>query len=320
MSFDPLSLQILVISLKRSLDRRRKVEQELQKVPFTWAFLDAVDGSALTGPPPEYRSSKVKLLQGYELTPNEIGCYLSHKEAWKTCVGKNIPTLIFEDDFVLSPEFENVMHSLLCNEASWNFVRLQGLYEVPFQEVVQIDGIHLVKNTGDAVGATAYLLKPQVAKSLLEAAENIYEPVDHFLEHHQNQFNPKGKRTMAKHYHGERRRKVFKPISPPSTTALQPLEPLSPDWQLYQQPSTVDDPSSWDLFAKLNQVKPMEVIVQTQREYRHLSGALTQQQQTQSISVTQETVKSRQTSTPAPTMTFHGPATIYIGYPPKATQ
>ena len=185
MSFDPLSLQILVISLKRSLDRRRKVEQELQKVPFTWAFLDAVDGSALTGPPPEYQSSKVKLLQGYELTPNEIGCYLSHKEAWKTCVGKNIPTLIFEDDFVLSPEFENVMHSLLCNEASWNFVRLQGLYEVPFQEVVQIDGIHLVKNTGDAVGATAYLLKPQVAKALLDAAENIYEPVDHFLEHHQ---------------------------------------------------------------------------------------------------------------------------------------
>ena len=44
---------------------------------------------------------------------------------------------------------------------------------------------YLVKNTGDAVGATAYLLKPQVAKALLDAAENIYEPVDHFLEHHQ---------------------------------------------------------------------------------------------------------------------------------------
>ena len=112
----------------------------------------------------------------------------------------------------------------------------------------------------------------------------------------------------------------FSNLFPLHRLRLQPLEPLTPDWQLYQQPSTVDDPSSWDLFAKLNQVKPMEVTVQTQREYRHLSGALTQQQQTRSISVTQETVKSRQTSTTAPTMTFHGPETIYIGYQPKATQ
>lgn len=185
MSFNPLPLQILIISLKRSLDRRAKVEQELHKVPFSWSFMDAIDGSALNSPPPEYQPFKVKLLQGYELTPNEIGCYLSHKKAWTSCVDKNIPTLVFEDDFVLSPEFENVIHGLLCNEVSWSFVRLQGLYEVPFEEISQNDGIHLVKNTGDAVGATAYLLKPEVAKVLLDAAENIYEPVDHFLEHHQ---------------------------------------------------------------------------------------------------------------------------------------
>lgn len=176
-------LQVLVISLRRSVDRREKVEQELKKVSMSWSFLDAVDGSALASPPVEYQPLKVQLLQGYPLTPNEIGCYLSHKEAWKSCVAQNIPTLVFEDDFVLSPEFENVINSLLNDEDAWNFVRLQGLYEVPYQELTPLGGAHLVKNLGDAVGATAYLLKPQVAKVLIDESRDIYEPVDHFLEH-----------------------------------------------------------------------------------------------------------------------------------------
>mgnify|MGYP006282794629 CR=1 FL=1 len=177
------SLQILVISLRRSPDRRAKVEQELQKISWPWSFLDAVDGAALKTPPKEYKPFKVKYLQGYELTANEIGCYLSHREAWKHCVEKNIPTLIFEDDFVLGSDFGKALEALSKNSQSWNFVRLQGLYEVPYQEVSLIDGIHLVKNIGDAVGATAYLLKPEIAKILIDESSDIYEPVDHFLEH-----------------------------------------------------------------------------------------------------------------------------------------
>ncbi|BDT74590.1 glycosyltransferase family 25 protein [Polynucleobacter sp. KF022] len=183
MSLNALPLQILVISLSRSTDRRAKVKEELQKISFPWTFLDAVDGSALTEPPEEYRPLMVKLLQGYPLTLNEIGCYLSHKKAWKQCVAENIPTLVFEDDFVLLPEFESVIHSLLHNTNAWDFVRLQGLYEVPYQELLILDGVHLVKNLGDAVGATAYLLKPEVAKTLIESSRDIYEPADHFLEH-----------------------------------------------------------------------------------------------------------------------------------------
>jgi glycosyl transferase family 25 len=122
-------------------------------------------------------------LQGYSLTPNEIGCYLSHKEAWRRCVTQNVPTLVFEDDFVLSPEFEGIFNALFNNESAWGFVRLQGLYNVPYEELIPLGGAHLVKNLGDAVGATAYLLKPQVARILIDESRAIYEPVDHFLEH-----------------------------------------------------------------------------------------------------------------------------------------
>lgn len=178
-------VQILVISLTRSLDRRSQVEQEMQKISLPWSFLDAVDGSTLAVPPVEYKPNKVKRLQGYALTPNEIGCYLSHKEAWKHCVAKNTPTLILEDDFVLSSDFERVLSTLLNEIRIWSFVRFQGLYEVSFKKVFEQSGLALVKNQGDAVGATAYLLKPQVAAQLIKHSADIYEPVDHFLEHHQ---------------------------------------------------------------------------------------------------------------------------------------
>lgn len=178
-----LPIQILVISLKRSLDRRKKVEQEMEKISIPWKFLDAVDGAALITPPPEYKSAKVKILQGYDLTPNEIGCYLSHKKAWKRCVEADIPTLILEDDFVLAPNFEDMLVTLLNGIQPWNFVRLQGLYEVPCHPIADMSGVSLVQNKGDAVGATAYLLKPEIAKKLAEYSEDIYEPVDHFLEH-----------------------------------------------------------------------------------------------------------------------------------------
>lgn len=181
----PLKIQILVISLERSLDRRRQVEKEMQKISFPWTFLDAVDGSALVTPPVEYKKNKVKRLQGYALTPNEIGCYLSHKKAWKCCVEKNMTTLVLEDDFVLSSDFEEILNSLVSEDDSWSFVRLQGLYELPFQKVFEHSAFNLVKNQGDAVGATAYLLKPSVAARLIKHSTDIYEPVDHFLEHYQ---------------------------------------------------------------------------------------------------------------------------------------
>jgi glycosyl transferase family 25 len=181
-------IQVLVISLAGSDARQQKVRAELDKTSLDWRFLDAVRGSALTSIPKEYKPAKVKNLLGFELTPNELGCFLSHKKAWQECVDKNIPTIIFEDDFFLLPHFEKAIAYLMNDGSNWKAVRLQGLSEVP-QAVIQTNGdISLVRNIGDAVGATAYLLKPEAAKILVETSNDIYEPLDHFLEHHQKHY------------------------------------------------------------------------------------------------------------------------------------
>ncbi len=182
------AIQILVISLAGSDDRQKKVRAELDKTGLKWQFLDAIRGTALTEIPKEYKPEKVKNLLGFELTPNELGCFLSHKKAWQACVDKNVPTIVFEDDFCLQPHFENVVRFLMGNQENWRAVRLQGLSNVPqekIQEIDSLDGVTLVRNKADAVGATAYLLNPSAAQVLIDTSSEIYEPLDHFLEHHQ---------------------------------------------------------------------------------------------------------------------------------------
>jgi glycosyl transferase family 25 len=179
------TIQALVISLPGSSDRQEKARVELAKTNLCWRFLDAIRGSALTTLPAEYQPKKVRRLLGFELTSSELGCFLSHKKAWQACVDDNIPTIILEDDFCLLPHFDKTIEYLMNDYADWGAVRLQGIYPVPQDIVNSFGGIQLVRNRADAVGSSAYILKPVQAKQLIEAAIDVYEPLDHFLEHQQ---------------------------------------------------------------------------------------------------------------------------------------
>ena len=176
-------LQVLVISLKESDQRRARVEAELRDTGLRWRFLDAVDGSALHLPSVSFDALRVKRLLGFELTPKEVGCYLSHLNAWRACIHQQCPTLIFEDDFVVKPHLTSVLKELVEIKERWQIVRLQALCESSSQLISQHDGWQLVSNSSDPLGATAYLIHPVSANALLTHGGDIYEPLDHYLEH-----------------------------------------------------------------------------------------------------------------------------------------
>jgi len=178
-----LNLQSLVISLLRSTDRRAKVAHEMSGISQGWEFLDAIDGSNFSPPKSEYDRAKVARLLGFELTKNEIGCFLSHKKAWRKCVANNRPTLILEDDFVINDNFGEALDIALKKFTSWDIMRLQALVETPYAEIASFGRNKVVINHSDPVGATAYIVTPWSAKILLEKAAQIFEPLDHFLEH-----------------------------------------------------------------------------------------------------------------------------------------
>ena len=187
------AIQVLVISLERSIERRKRVQEQLAKTSIQWNFLNAVDGYAMDKLPDSYQKAKVKRLQGYELTPGEVGCYLSHIQAWQTCIQNQKITLVFEDDFILSPRFEQTLNDLLSISDAWDLVRLSGIYDTKDRLLISRTSFNLVENLGEPCGTASYILNPKAAKILLDHTHDIYEPVDHYLEH----FKKHGLRCLA---------------------------------------------------------------------------------------------------------------------------
>ncbi len=179
----PLNIKILVISLKDAQARREKAAIALNSTNLSWEFLDAIDGRNFKAPPPEYNSKKVARLLGFELTPGEIGCFLSHKKAWQQCLDSNEITLILEDDFLLKPHFMESLHLAINQFHDWDIFRLQALSDTPFEILSNYQSMQVVRNLQDPLASAGYIIRPSGAKKLLEKASQIFEPIDHFLEH-----------------------------------------------------------------------------------------------------------------------------------------
>ncbi len=169
--------------MQRSHERQARVRQILADTPLVWSFLSAVDGSTLSLPMAAYPEKKVKRLLGFGLTRGELGIFLSHRKAWQACIDANKVTLVFEDDFVLEPLFLEGLDCLLARYTDWQMARLQGLSSVDYSIRYQDTALAIVENHSDAVGLTAYLVKPDAAQQLLDHSQDLFEPVDHFVEH-----------------------------------------------------------------------------------------------------------------------------------------
>ena len=177
------AMQTLVISLPNSTKRRDLVQAVLDKYQINWEFLAAVDGTTLKEADLPYDRKKVSKLLGFDLTNTEIGCFLSHRKAWFKCISSNQPTLIFEDDFRLAPNFHESINLLLTKFIDWDIARLQGLKDVHHQLIKEYGPNQIVINKEDPLGATAYLIKPRSAQILLDKSKQVFEPLDHFIEH-----------------------------------------------------------------------------------------------------------------------------------------
>jgi len=177
------SIKIIVITLKSAINRQESATKQLNDQPYEWCFLDAVDGRLIEGEIEEYPRKKVRRLLGFDLSPSELGCFMSHKKAWEVASKESVPVLILEDDFLLNETFEKAIKFALENLPHWDLLRLQALEDSKSKLIIKGDQFSIVKNDSDPLGSTAYLVKPRTAINLLKAARVIYEPLDHFIEH-----------------------------------------------------------------------------------------------------------------------------------------
>jgi GR25 family glycosyltransferase involved in LPS biosynthesis len=101
--------------------------------------------------------------------------------------------LVFEDDFILGPQMEAVITDLMACRSLWGVVRLSGIHETKDNTVKENGLYRLTINIGDACGTACYLIQPEAARTLIKHSVEVYEAVDHFMEH----FSKHGVRLYA---------------------------------------------------------------------------------------------------------------------------
>lgn len=173
--------RLFVINLDRSPDRRRFMAERFDRLGMQHEFVAAVDGSALSQRDlaPYNREKRLKAF-GCDLTPNEIGCYLSHYRLFEKIVDENIPrAMVFEDDVVVADDFPDVVRSLSEAPNDWEFIRLAGTRPRRGREVARLCGDYrVVRLLNTACGAQAYLVNLRGARKLLTYGREMTRQID----------------------------------------------------------------------------------------------------------------------------------------------
>ena len=175
-------MRIIVISLEKAVDRQALVVQQLSGLGMPFEFLSAVDGATV------YPSSSCEvddetflLSTGRNTTAGEVGCYLSHRKAWRLCSDSNQPLLIMEDDFALSDDFPFAVQLLESHIRKFGFIRLQSETRARKIRVKQLGRFTLWRYTKAPNSAMCYGLSVEGARKLLSASGIIDAPVDVFM-------------------------------------------------------------------------------------------------------------------------------------------
>lgn len=120
-----LTVNIFVISLKRSKDRRILIKKELDNLDMPFSFFNAIDGKLLN---PAIKKTMMQLrLEAYKKVENlkskikihhgEVGCALSHIKIYSHIVKKKIPfSLVLEDDSEINENLKKILEDPLLFE------------------------------------------------------------------------------------------------------------------------------------------------------------------------------------------------------------
>ncbi|AMG30449.1 UDP-glucose--lipooligosaccharide glucosyltransferase [Grimontia hollisae] len=177
-------MRIIIVSLKHSLERRKKIEKTLSALKLPFCFFDAVDGKNEHHKIfDHYNNKKRVFIKGYPLKPGELGCFASHYSLWERCVELNEPLLVLEDDIELEDDFLNVYKKMHLLAESIPYFRIGRVLDAKYKIFKQIDDCHdLVLYTKPVRSTQGYMITPEAAKKFIDAAYNWYEPVDDFME------------------------------------------------------------------------------------------------------------------------------------------
>lgn len=171
-----------LINLDRSKERLKYVLPKVEKLPFPFQRVAAIDGQTLSDQ--EVRE-KVDFptylnLLGHLPKRGTIGCYLSHIKAWQTFINSNSEfALILEDDIDFDPDsLSHAVNQLILNKEYWDINNFETRHRGTPLVIKKIGNSDLVLYLTEVTHAGAYLISRKAAYKLLEKSLPIKTALD----------------------------------------------------------------------------------------------------------------------------------------------
>jgi len=177
-----------IIHLKRAVKRKKTVQSIKLNMECETKIIDAIDGNTLT----DKHISKILNYNShfhpkypFTLNNGEIGCFLSHREAWKAIVDEKLEAgFIIEDDCKIDiKKFNKSFKIALKLVKKLGYIQFQTR-EMPnsFLKITNIDGVKILQPKMIPLRTSAQLISYDAALLLLKKSTEIDRPVDGFLQ------------------------------------------------------------------------------------------------------------------------------------------
>ena len=181
-----------VINLDASVDRLKAISHQLNCLNVSFSRVAAVDGKRLSQNEIKKLSyaiddRDIRVRYTRDLTPGEIGCFLSHRKCWQMLLESSHEwALILEDDIVVSPLAASYMRSDSWLPSDVKICQLSCLKRTQRGRIAHkraiSDNIGLVNPIFPSpLGTQAYFVSRVFAEEAIKLSEKLPAPVDDFL-------------------------------------------------------------------------------------------------------------------------------------------
>ncbi len=175
--------KIYLINMDRSTERLKRVKGRFKELDLDFERIIGVNASEMQVKDLYARYSVNKSITDFyrALHLGEIGCYISHQNAWKKIVEDDVDFgVVLEDDIKIEDNFEEAIDFLDTHRELWQFARIQN--EVKHKKIYNVDYedkdfkmVEFVRNSGCFF---AYAMTKECAKILLENLVPFGAPAD----------------------------------------------------------------------------------------------------------------------------------------------
>ena len=180
-------MKCIVINLERSVERRKLVIKEFEKLEVEFEIFCAQDWQNLNVIDyVKFRSNSYRLMYwDRHCVPAELACYMSHRQVWQSIIADDKCEIvaIFEDDVVLRNNFKRALKILESNRRSFDIVFLENRYpHRKFKTLVHFENdIALGMVKGGNIGATGYVITRLAMQQMINRFDNMPAQVDVLL-------------------------------------------------------------------------------------------------------------------------------------------